>query len=69
MKTLILGVCLVVALSMQGCVAYGEPVGGYYSRGGGWYYHDAHGKEWGENHRYHHPAEQHAPEEHHDDHR
>jgi hypothetical protein len=62
MKTLILGVCLFGALLIQGCVAYAEPVGGYYYRGGFWYYKDVHGAEYRENHRYHHPPEQHFEE-------
>ena len=63
MKTLMLVVCLLGALAIQGCVAYAEPVGVYYQRDGFWYYHDGGGHEWRENHRYHHV------EEHHEDHR
>lgn len=54
MKKLILIVCLFTAFVMQGCVAYGPPVGGYYYREGIWYYHDGRGREYHENHRYHH---------------
>lgn len=64
MKTLILGICLFGTLSIQGCVAYAEPVGGYYQREGAWYYKDGRGHEWRENHRYHHVIE----DEHHDVH-
>jgi hypothetical protein len=64
MKTLILGVCLLGALAIQGCVAYAEPVGGYYQTNGVWFYHDRGGHEWHENHRYHHSP----GDEHHDDH-
>jgi len=63
MKTLILAVCLFGALSIQGCVAYAVPVGGYYNRENFWYYKDGHGGEHRENTRYHHPAEQHADEQ------
>jgi len=59
MKTLILGVCLLGAVAIQGCVVYAEPVGGYYIRGGVWYYRDGGGREWRENHRYHHVEEVH----------
>jgi hypothetical protein len=57
MKTLILAVCLGGVIFMQGCVAYGEPVGGYYLRGSVWYYRDRGGREWHENHRWHHGPE------------
>jgi hypothetical protein len=58
MKKLI-GVCLLGTLLIQGCVAYAEPVGGYYQREGVWYYKDGRGREFHENHRYHHPMEEH----------
>ncbi len=54
MKTLIIGVCLLGSILIQGCVAYEVPVGGYYQRDSFWYYKDAHGHEWRENRRYHH---------------
>ena len=63
MKTLILGVCLLGALLIQGCVAYAVPAGGYYYREGFWYYRDGRGIEYRENHRYHHPPEQHPDEQ------
>ncbi|HTB06105.1 MAG TPA: hypothetical protein VK806_04055 [Bacteroidia bacterium] len=64
MKTLILLVCLFGAFLIQGCVAYAEPVGGFYVRENVWYYHDRGGREWRENRRYHHGPE----DEHHDHH-
>lgn len=54
MKKLILIVCLFTTIVIQGCVAYAEPVGGYYYREGIWYYHDGYGREFHENSRYHH---------------
>lgn len=63
MKTLILALFVWAAYFLiQGCVAYAEPVGPYYYRGGIWYYHDVHGHEWRENRRYHHPPDQHYDE-------
>jgi len=67
MRTLILAMCLLGALAIQGCEIYAEPVGGYYQREGIWYYHDGGGREWHENHHYHHD-EGHHDEGHHDDH-
>jgi len=63
MKKLILAICLFGSLLIQGCVAYVEPVGGYYKREGFWYYKDRHGIERQEHGRYHH-----REEEHHDEH-
>ena len=61
MKTLVLIVCLFATLGIQGCVAYAEPVCGYYYREGIWYYHDGGGREYHENRRYHHSdADEHA---------
>jgi hypothetical protein len=62
MKTLILAICLFGAFLIQGCVAYVEPVGGFYYRENFWFYKDGHGGEHRENTRYHHPADQHHDE-------
>jgi hypothetical protein len=67
MKTLILAVCIFGAFSIQGCVAYATPVGGYYARENLWYYKDGRGSEHRENSRYHHPAEQHLADQHADE--
>jgi len=69
MRTLILGICLVGSLLMQGCVGYAVPVGGYYNRESFWYYKDGRGGEHRENNRYHHPAEQQHGEQPHDEQR
>ncbi len=68
MKTLILGICLLSILAMQGCEVYAEPVGGYYQRENIWYYHDRGGREWHENHRYHHVDDGHHDHDDHDHH-
>jgi hypothetical protein len=65
MKTIILAICLVGALLIQGCVAYVEPVGGFYFRENIWFYKDGRGGEHRENGRYHHRPE----DEHHDEQR
>lgn len=57
MKTLIISVCLLGGLLMQGCEAYVEPTGGYYVRDNIWYYRDVHGAERHEHGRYHHRPE------------
>jgi len=62
MKTLIIAVCLFGSFLMQGCIAYAEPVGGYYQRDSFWYYKDNRGMERREHGRYHHPVEQHHEE-------
>jgi len=62
MKTLILAACLFLALLMQGCYAYIEPVGGYYQREGYWYYHDRDGREHRDHH--HHDHEEHDEDHH-----
>lgn len=64
MKTLILIIGLFGVFLMQGCVAYVEPVGGYYQRDGFWWYRDRYGREFRDNHGWH---ERYA-REHHDDH-
>jgi len=63
MKALILVMSILGVFLIEGCAVYAEPVGGFYARENVWYYKDRGGREWHENHRYHHGP----GDEHHDD--